>query len=1240
MHRFVNPRNIAGRVPRSVLVTLAAFALLLLAVSVTMRLLIERSVQVDQVERVASEALARPLDAESVEVSALYGLVLRNVRIWDRGETGQDAGLMLRASTVRVRPSWWKLVRGQFEVASIRLVDADVYLRERRGGWNWMDLHAELAAQPTTAPVPAFLSANTYLHVLAPRRPVHGWTAGFRRLALTGAATRFEAELDQFSGRPVTVRALVKLAESTAELSAVDLPAEWLAAAGLPHRAEGLGGELRLTWAGPMPASGDRDSRAWAQALPDTLEIRGSLSGRRLTLKLPGRGQVITQEFRTNRIEGQWSPRMEDWSVLVEDLRLGSGDHPLRVTATVTGRNSSASTARVEWDGPVDRLLALAPASIVADLQKFRPRGPSAGRLVWQDRFPDRVELTALARGMAITVPAGIVAAAGTRLPAEVAELAEIRGRIQVSGGEVKVDTVAFTWDGDAVAVSGTWRPVNASRRSAGAPAIGGDDGLASLTSRSPASEDPATGGADTVSAPAHRATSREPYDLTISTPSFLVDRLAALLPEGVGLKGRVGATVRIQPRGAWGTVAFRDASLVHAAFSGPVRLVGGTMDIARDRRITLHEVAIAAGAGRAAVSGSVAPDESLDLSVELRKAELVAMAALGGKYLASQGISVSAGSLDGQVSVRGRRGRIDTTEGEVVFLGAALTKGERLAVSDLAGRLTVAADRLVAHELTAAHLGAPMRIHGTIPLADSVPWALALALGKARLEAYAEFLPEGYTAAGTAEDLALTLRGARKNPDAGGTARLTGATLRLPFLAAALADVRGEAAFSPDSFVARELTFRTGNSAVRVSGSVEKFAQPVFRRVTVHAPDAQIADLLGLLHESDRPLPRGAALTGAVDIDQLSIHGPIDRAEWSGAIVLKGGGAQLPGLRRGLTAVTGRLVFGEGRVRATSLAGKLGAADARLEGEMELADPYKMVVRLAVRDADLGDLFAALPKSDAAARIDLKGNGTIATTLDYNGRRMLVTGHLSDAQAEALGMPFSDVAGAFRYDGAAGLLFLTELAGAWAGGRADDGSIRLNLGTTPWSYEAKAQVRGIDLTEAMIQAGLNSRGYAGRVDADLTFAGRSGDLASINGAGWVKMTQARFEPLQPVDGISRTLRLDFFSRGTYETARGNFVIEKGVVRTIEPDHFLLLGRNYTLQARGYSSLEGDYAFNYACGLAAGLVGNVMTSLQIGRLFAVEGDGGVLRTAGTVSGRFGQPPTVTRDLGLLRTFTR
>lgn len=1317
MPEHVNPWKMAGRVPKPVLVALALVALALLAAAISIRVLIERAVRVDQVEAAAEAALRRPLDADAVEVSALHGLVLRNVRIWDRDLRGVDTGLMLQASTVRVRPSWWKLLGGEFEVASVRILEVDLWARKRRGTWNWLDLQAELAAEPSKAPVPAVLVRDMRLHADAPGERYDRWQMGLPRIALTRSGDRLEVELDRFMERSTRLVATLDLQASSLGIALGEVPPEWLTAAGIPHGAEGLEADFVVTWAAPEDRNDSRAKRG--DAIPETFAVSGTAAGRRLVLRLPNRSLVTTQAFRARSFSGRWNRITETWDATVEDLRLGDGEHPLRVTAAATGRGSTLATARVEWDGPIDRLLALVPASFVSGIQKFRPRGPTAGRLSWQARMPDRIELTALARGMAATVPAAITTIAGDQFPAEAVELSQIRGRIQVEGGLVRIDTVGFSWAGDAVTLAGSWRP-----------GIGRDEA-----------------GDDAPEIASRPSATTGTYDLTVQTSSFLVDRISGLLPEGVGLSGRIGASLRVQPASVWGDVSFRDAVLRHGVLPAPVRLVDGTVSLAKDRRLTLEGVAVAAGSGRVLVSGSVATDESFDLEAELQGAELVTLAALGGTRFPDMGLKAVAGTLDGRVQARGLAARMDASgavsfrnasldamghtwsaisgplkfdsvqvstpglsarlgegtlrvsgsaqpwseagisarlqarleridaggfqpflvkagypdialagpldadlaiwarrgawsgEGEIAFRGTSVSRGDGLSIKDLAGRISVAPDRLVAREMTGTHLGALMRANGSIPLVETAPWSLTLALGKAKLDAYTEFLPEGFEAAGTAEELSLALRGPRRAPAASGTARLTGATLKLPFLAAPLSDVRGEASFYPDSFLARDLSFRAGRSTVRVSGGVERFERPIFRRVLVHAPDAQLADLIGLLHEADRPLPEGASVSGSADIDQVAIHGPIEGAEWTGAVVLKGAGIQLPGLKRGLTGVTGRVVFGDRRVKASSLAGQLGAAEARLEGEMELADPYRTAVRLAVREADLGDLFGALPKSEAAARVNLKGTGTIVTTLDFNGRRMLVTGRLTEGQAEALGMPFRDVTGSFRYDGASSQLALSDLAGGWAGGRAESGTFRMNLAATPWTYDLRARIRGIDLPRAMSHAGLANDGYAGKVDADLVLSGLAGKFESTNGHGTLKISQARFEPLQPIDGISRALRFDLFSRGTYETARGSFLIEQGVVRTTDPDHFLFLGRNYTLQARGYSSLEGEYAFNYACGLSAGLLGNVMSSLQIGRLFSVEGDGGVLRTAGTVQGKFGQPPVVTRDLSLLRTFS-
>jgi hypothetical protein len=156
--------------------------------------------------------------------------------------------------------------------------------------------------------------------------------------------------------------------------------------------------------------------------------------------------------------------------------------------------------------------------------------------------------------------------------------------------------------------------------------------------------------------------------------------------------------------------------------------------------------------------------------------------------------------------------------------------------------------------------------------------------------------------------------------------------------------------------------------------------------------------------------------------------------------------------------------------------------------------------------------------------------------------------------------MPFDDVSGAFRYDGSSGALTLSNLKGRWANGLTENGSLRVDLNETPPTFDASAEIRGSELSEMLRLAGYASAGYGGRVDADLKITGKFGVRDSVNGEGWVRIAKARFEKLKPIDAISRTLRMDFFSSSTYESARGSFVIDKGVIRTTEPDHFRFNG--------------------------------------------------------------------------------
>lgn len=1305
------------RAIRRGLAILAVIAALVATAGFTIRLLIERAVRVDQVEAAASSAIGRQVHAGAIEVSAIFGLVMTDVTVAD-ADTSRH---LLRAPTIRVRPSWWQLLQGRFEVASVRVLDGELRLRREPGraademaAWNLARLVDEIQSRPGAPSTPPFLSAsNLAIVVDAPKRAYDGWHLALERFSWNPGKNAGECvltRLDRDSAAGDLCRVALRFArgadpgagertedarvEVTAEFE--NLPREFATAFGDPARTggptvryDGLNGRVTATLLPAREGSAPRDSRAF----DGLVTIDGALDGRLLAIALPSEGAVRFEQFSVKTLSARGALATGEWSAEIEGMKIGPS-RALRLETRLSGTGGAAK-GKVEWEGPIESLLAMLPPSLTGDAARFHPKGATAGHALVNSK-DGATEISVTARGMSLQMPDGMGV-----LP-DGAALDDVRGRVGLAGPLVTLDSLTVHYQGDPVTLSGTLK------RDA----------------------------RETVPV----------YDLAISTPGFAVASARGVLPADVALDGKVAAELRIAPKRIAGHVHFLGNNLALAS-GAKFRLTSGTVGFgSEDGRapdaVTLSAVAAEIGSGSAIASGELrglATDRKVHIRMELKGAELKALSEAARVPLEFSGVKVKSGSIDGTIAVDGLmkapaveggvtlhdvaaeyagaaiaaiegpvkfdsttfrtpglsarsgdgtvriagyhtppeskfsvalagasasiltpavatvypdvtlagpvdadltvliRKNVPSAEGSVTFKGTDVAGKDDLAIKNLTGSIELHADRIVAQNLAANYLGAPAQFNGAIPRTDTGRFALDVQIGRARLDHFEKFAPEGFKTSGTAEAIDVRVEGTRIAPRVTGGVKLTGATVKTPFLPATLSDVRGDATFSPDSFVTHGMTFKSGGSVIDVAGGVDHFDNPVFRSVRVKADAARFEDLLALLPDDAKPLPKGAILSGDVKIDEVMIDGPLDGAKWNGAVTWRNGSGELPGLKRGITGIEGALKFAEGKAKAEGLKGRIGATDVRIEGDMDLAKPFGLRLKLAIKDADIAELFSAIPKSDAWSGLDFKGRATMTAAIAYAAGRLKIDGSFLDGGAEAFGMPFTDAEGAFKYDGENNVVTLSNLAAAWAGGRATDGAMKIMLDESPVAFDAKGTLSGVKLEEVLRLAGFQSGGYSGLIDGSVNASGKFGRKESVNGGGSFVIRKARFEKLAPLDAMSRALRLDFFTRSTYDAAKGSFTIDKGVVKTVEPDHFRFMGSNFTIEMRGYTSFDGECAYNFACGMQAGLVGNVLTRLQLGKFFAVSGDGGVIRTSGTIAGRIDNP-VVKTDLGILNLF--
>lgn len=1356
---------------RRALAILACSAVLILGAGGAVRMLIERAVRVDQVEAAASAALGRPVRAGAIEVSAIHGLVMTDVLVFDTSGTRKGssapsvAGIdtaraMFTARTIRVRPSWWELIQGNFHVAHIRVLDAEVHLSRDPGydsddhaAWNFFRLATELSARPGPAGPPPYLSAsNLTLVVAAPGNLFDAWRIGAQKVNWSPEKNSGECVIDRFNTEPCRIEAMFRSGEDRAELEVEfeNFPAAMASILEKRERSNriaarytGINGRLTAAW---TPSDSNPSARSGAETRNDSgahpafsghglITVEGSLNGRTLSVALPGQGAIRMEDFSVQAIAGRYDLATSSWSADVTNMKIGPRGtarvHPLRMGAQLSGTGGTAR-GKVEWEGQIEALLAMLPASASGDAARFKPRGGSAGHALLNSR-DGATEISVTARGMSIRIPSALSATEKSPLP-DNAELNEIRGRIGLAGSSITLDSLAIQYLGDPLMISGV---MNTYRRDSGST-----------------------------------------YDLTLTSPGFSVASVPGILPTDIRLDGKVATDLRLTPRRISGRVQFlgnnmeistRDKSDTTSAAesagggsdasgrSARVRLTGGGVSFGagaavRLDALTLERVVAEIGSGVAIASGEIrglTGETRMRVRLDLQNADMKALSEASRMPLEFSGAKLRSGIVDGTVAIDGllkapiveggitlrhaamdymgaslteiegpvkfdsvtfrtpgltarsgdgsvrivgyhtpveskfsialsganaailttavatvypdvalagpvdaelvvsMRRNVPTAEGTMTFRGTDITGRDDLSIRGLAGSIELHADRVVAKNLAATYLGAPASFNGLIPRADTGRFALDVRIGKAKLEHFAKFAPEGFITNGSAEAIDVRVEGLRTSPRVTGSVKLTGTTVKTPFLAATLSDVRGDASFTPDSFMTHGLSFKTTSvaegapernpSTVEVTGGVDRFDNPVFRQVRVTSRNARLDDLLNLLPDDVKPLPKGAALGGDVQIDEVTIDGPLENARWTGAIVLKNGQGQLPGLKSGITGIEGALKFGEGKAKAEGLKGRIGATDVRIEGEIDLSKPYGMHMKLAMKDADIAELFGTIPKSDGWKGLDFKGRATMTASIHFANNRLKLDGTFLDGSAEGFGMPFSDMSGSYKYDSDNDVVTLSNLDAGWAGGRTSGGSMKIMLAESPVSFDAKGSVEGVRLDEVLKLSGFQSGGYSGLVDGSMSASGRFGQKPSVNGSGSFVIRKARFEKLAALDAISRSLRLDFFTKSTYETAKGSFTIEKGVVKTAEPDHFRMMGSSFTIELRGYTSLEGECAYNFACGMQAGLVGNVLTRLQLGKFFAVSGDGGIIQTSGTISGRI-EDPKVKSDLGILNLF--
>lgn len=450
------------------------------------------------------------------------------------------------------------------------------------------------------------------------------------------------------------------------------------------------------------------------------------------------------------------------------------------------------------------------------------------------------------------------------------------------------------------------------------------------------------------------------------------------------------------------------------------------------------------------------------------------------------------------------------------------------------------------------------------------------------------------------------------------GTVSFDGASLKLTTLRNELLDLKGSISFARDRVATEELSFSAGSTRIEVSGAVTLDAvDPRFHDVRISAPHGRIEEILAVVPDGLVFLPQGSEIEGEIAIDELAVDGRMASADWLGRVVVTNARGRLPALERGVEAVSGVLRFDRSTLRADELSGKIGGSVSRIEGTLGLRPPYDLDLKIGLNAANIRELFRALPQAESLDSLGIDGRAIVTARVRIRDGRFSLAGGLSDADLKGFGMDFRGVKGDFGYEDATRTLTLKDLAGQWAGGRTSGGMLSIGFASDTPSYRASGEFQGADLGIVLPAAGLATKKIQGVASGSFDVRGLVGDRRSVSGTASVEIAEGRFEELKPLESIARTLTLDIFSRESYQRIKGEFRAEAGKIHTVEPKHLRIHGKNYLLEAAGYTSMDGTYVYNYECGIDAGATGRLLTALPVG----ISGNGEIIRKRGTIQGK-------------------
>ena len=1190
---------------RIALITAISLSVLFLIFEISMHILLNSAVDLNTVLAKISEALDRPITAKEIELSAIYGVVLHDVEMRDSQSNSDSHPLMLRAELVRLRPSWKRLIFGKFAVANLRILNGELNAIQTDTEWNVVRLMRELDKKKQDSDLkPSFAMQNMKIVISAPKKSYDKWTFKINKFFLESDGSRANIAVGAINEKNCEFKSELTLVDKKMKIYFYNIPSELGKLIDPKIDWDKIECEANASW-GKQTEDADN--------LFDTCSVHSNLKAAVLTLPIQKSHTCRFEPVRVKTID--WNYSQNRWSLKINDLVSGrTKDFPLRLSLNASGKKNSLERCKIEWEGAIEKIIALAPPNSISEINSFKPNGLSAGNIIIETNSKNVLkvkELVLLARGISITNNDSSVIE--LLKPGE--KINDIRGKISMH--ESRFNESRF----------------NESRFDFDKVQMNLNDNQLSLNGNYESSKS---------------------FDLEVQSNSINSNIIASHMPQGVSINGSIKINLKIKPNFYEGFIECLGNNFTSPDL-GAWRLISGKLVFAKASTPRCENLAVEAGTGKIILNGVIPekPSSQLSMIMTLQNADMKGLMAFAEELQRENEITFLAGNADGNIFMNGTsqkpvlKGKLDLHEcsanvngyilkeirgqidfdstavsakginakignGSISITGASTSKGLNVNVSlndadaglfsgfsqglfkeyslrgpidavlsisgkrsDLAaegnvtmkgievrgpdnasydnvtGRLKLEKEKIELENMSAKYLGGTANFKGIIPLSNDVKWNLSLQMERAQIEHLTKFAPEIFKGRGQISNLRADISGVKESPKIYGSGNIDGATIKAAFLDTALNGLRGYMSFGPDSMLARDMSFRIGSSNIEIAGVIENFEAPILTNFIVKTKEAYIQDLLSLVPPKIRPLPEGIDIRGIIKTDGIVINGKIDEAHWDGKISLSYGVGELSGLKRPAVGMSGDIFLKNDQLTAPSLAARIGSSETRLEGRLNLRPPYKLSVRLAILDANLSELILSIP-SPGLEKLGISGKGTITSQIEFEDGNILLKGLLERGDVIGFGMPFIDVKGSFSYSSQKDILILDELSGRWADGLTSNGYLELDLSSSPYRFKSGGSISNANLAKVIRMLDLGSLPYSGLVNGKIeNLKGRFGEKESINGNGEFFIRNAKI-PL--IENVTFRLFADLIGKDlVIEEGGGPFTIKNGTVHSNDP---------------------------------------------------------------------------------------